>query len=476
MLKPTDLTDKYVTSTRAADAGAIDGGNNWPPHDAKVISKTEREITELAQADLNELAAAQKQDNDAALVRIRQLEGRLPFDLGFRAEQFLTRAETKIVEVDRQLVRLYRSVLDRERDYRRFKAMHRLDREAEPAPSLYVAIAWLSFAMVADGSLNAYFFKDVGPLGFVGGFLIAFVISACNIALGFACGWGPARYFTHRHQLHLLWAVPLFTALIGGIAGFNLGAAHYRDLIVHSPDIEVSGVLDDLYRNAGRIPSFQSCLMAIVGMGVAAFAAIKGYTILDPYPGYGAVYKRMRDAQSDLEAEIVDIKEAISQEAEGFLERAQESYAQANKAMQDVLDQYDALISSHDQFEMSAAGIDGACRNALETYREFNRRARDIQRSPPPAYFFEEWQLVRRKGILDSDKVTAARDALRARQSALKIAWEKLAQDVPAATAKILSEGDLKRRLEEIMRQGERDDEKEQTLRGRTPPAREPDE
>ena len=121
MLQITDLTDKYGTSTRAADAGAIDGGNNWPPQDAKGMSKTERDIVDMAQGDLNDQAATQKQKNNSALARVRQLEGGLTYDVRYQAEQFTPLAETKIVEVDRLLVRLYRDVLDRERDYRRIQ-------------------------------------------------------------------------------------------------------------------------------------------------------------------------------------------------------------------------------------------------------------------------------------------------------------------------------------------------------------------
>ena len=465
MLQITDLTDKYSTSTRAADAGAVDGGNNWPPQDAKGMSKTERDIVDMAQGELNDQAATQKQKNDSGLARVRQLEGGLTYDVRYLAEQFTPLAETKIVEVDRLLVRLYRDVLDRERDYRRFKSLHRLNREAEPAPSLYVALAWLSLAMVLDGGLNAYFFKDVGPLGLVGGFLIAFVISACNIALGFSCGWGPARFFGHRHKLHLLWAVLLFVALIGTIVAFNLGAAHYRDLIIHSPDIEVSGVIEDLYKNAGRIPSMQACLMAIVGIGVAAFAAIKGYAMLDAYPGYGAVYKRMRAAQDDLEAEITAIRDRINAEMTKFLRSAGDAYHEANQALQQVLDRYDRLLSGNEQYEMNVDGIEGACRNTLEVYREQNLRVRN---TPPPAHFFEKVSLVRAKAIFDGDRVAKAKADLKARQDTLRTAAEKLEREVPALAARILSEGSLKHRIEEIIREAEQQNDRELEARKET--------
>ena len=120
MLQITDLTDKYGTSTRAADAGAIDGGNNWPPQDAKGMSKTERDIVDMAQGDLNDQAATQKQKNNSALARVRQLEGGLTYDVRYQAEQFTPLAETKC-RGRPLVVRLYRDVLDRERDYRRIQ-------------------------------------------------------------------------------------------------------------------------------------------------------------------------------------------------------------------------------------------------------------------------------------------------------------------------------------------------------------------
>ena len=157
--------------------------------------------------------------------------------------------------------------------------------------------------------------------------------------------------------------------------------------------------------------------MAIVGIGVAAFAAIKGYAMLDAYPGYGAVYKRMRAAQDDLEAEITAIRYRIDAEMDKFLRGARDAYQEANQALQEVLDRYDRLLSGNEQYEMNVDGIEGACRNTLEVYREHNLRVRN---TPPPAHFFEKVSLVRARAIFDGDRVAKAKTDLKARQDTLR--------------------------------------------------------
>jgi hypothetical protein len=476
MLKPAELSDKYEVMSRARDTGARDGSFNKPSQDDGP-SETEHRIGQLAQADLNDLAAGQKKKNDRAMMLIREAVAKLPFELKHRAKGFLSSAEIKMGEVERELVRLQKVVLRRQQDHRLFMVLNRLEREASPAPSLYVALAWLALAGVADGGLNAYFFKDVGPLGLVGGFVIAFVISACNIALGFLTGWGPLRFFGHRYRLHLLWAVPLFLALTAAVLLFNLGAAHYRDLINFVPETEVAGVLDDLRNHATRVPTFQACLMAIVGIGVATFSAVKAYSMFDPYPWYGWSFKRQGEAEAEFEIEVVDVGTQLRALATDYLKRADEEYEQVSRNLQDVLGKYDEVISSNDHFELIAQGVEDACNDSLRQYRDANLQVRDNHLYPAPAHFFQNWSLARRSDLFDRAQVVGAREALKEREKQLKLAHEELQRTVPEESRRLLAEDRLKERLDDVRRiaRREHDEEEEQRKRDRRDGRNKPD-
>jgi hypothetical protein len=451
MIRVSELTDKYNGMTRAHDKGATDGGSNLPESGATAPTETELNIIAIAQEDLDKICIEQKEKNDGIIAKIRTLQRSLPETLRFTAEEFLTKAESKIFEVDRELVRLYRIILARQLEYRFFKSFHHLQREAAPAPSLYVAFSWLALALVGDGGLNAYFFKDVGPLGLVGGFLIAFVISLCNIALGFMIGWGPLRYFGHRFTLHLLWACPLFIFLLFSVGAFDLGVAHYRDLVVKQPDIEVTGVVDDLKRNALIIPSFQSCLMALVGIGVAVFSAVKGYTVFDRYPWYGWHYRRKEQAETDLEAEVQTIQEGIDALGEEYLAEAKRRYDASNESVQEALALFDGLDQANQEFQLTAKGINDSCNAVLRRYRDANIQVRDVDRYPAPRYFVREWTLSKRADVYDETQIEADRAAIEVQDRGLRSIYETLEKTIPEAARTLLSEEQLKKRLEDVM-------------------------
>lgn len=470
MLKPAELSEKYAVMTRAHDAGAGDGRRNRPQQ-GDGPTEIEHQIAQLAQADLNELAEAQKKKNDRLIALIREAVAKLPHDLKYRLKGFLASAEIKMGEVDRELTRLWKAVLSRQKDHRFFMVTNRLEREASPAPSLYVAFAWLALAGVADGGLNAYFFKDVGPLALVGGFVIAFVISAINIALGFLTGWGPLRFFGHRYKLHLLWAVPMFTGLTAAVLLFNLGAAHYRDLITTLPETEVAGVLDDLRNHATRVPTFQACLMAIVGVGVATFSAVKAYMMFDPYPWFGWSHKRTREAETEFEAELKQVDKALRTHGEDYLKRATGEYEEASRSVQEVLARYDELLSANDHFELAAVAVEEACNDALRQYREPNLQVRNNDLYPAPGHFFVPWSLARRKDLFDRAQVLAERETLKERETRLKLAHEELQRTLPEEARRLLSEERLKERVENVkcvaMRENDEEEEKRKRERRR---------
>ena len=319
MVRLAELTDKYKTMTRAADQGALDGADNIPREDARSLSETELGIVNLAQGDLDEFGEEQKTRIDAQLASITERVSKIPFAVKRTLGEFRVIAEAVVQEASHELITLYKIKMERDKDYRLFKVYHRLRREAAPARSLFEAWAYIFLMAVVDGSLNAFFFKDVGELGLADGFLIAAVMACCNIALGFMIGWGPLRFFGHRFKLHLLWAIPTFVILVIAIAIFNWGVAHYRDLVQIKSQSGLPDVWGNLRTNPFGMLGFPSYLMALVGIIVAIYACARAYTMFDAYPWYGWTYKRMKQAEDDFLAESAKIKGKVQEEGEKFL-------------------------------------------------------------------------------------------------------------------------------------------------------------
>lgn len=455
MVRTAELIDKYEGMTRAADRGAEDGRSNLPASDEDSYSPTEAEVIQIALADFNALTAGRRRANVEAFDKAHEHEVKVPGNLGFAIDDFENRAEFKIQEVDRALVRLYRIVIQRDQDYRFFKKFHRLKRDAAPEIPLSLAVAQLVLAIVLDGAFNAYFFKDATLLGPVGGYLIALVVSACNVAFGFLIGWGPVRFFTHRYRLHLLWALPIFAALCLGLVAFNFGLAHYRDMLIDNPAAEPTNVIDYISKHPFGMPSFLAALMAIVGLGIGLFSAIKGFSMLDSYPWFGWFYKKRLSAELDFEDRIEEIQEVVNAAGEAYIEDARKAYNSASGTILGAERVLDELAAGNREYYDVVKAIETAVNAVLRTYREANKQVRDMDRYPSPDYFEKRWEI---SGKLDQENQTirVKKEGLTQLRTDLKKVLEKLEKEIPEKARSMLSEASVKARMNRIMEEARR--------------------
>ena len=301
-MQQAQLTERYVIMSRAADNGALDGANELPYSDATQQSTTELNIHNVAQGDLEALGAEQSGAIYSDQSKITTTAAAIPFTVRRSPAEFQLRAEALIQEAGHELIGLYEAKLKKERNYRLFKVYNGLRRDAEPVRSLGEAWSYLLLMLMLDGSLNAYFFKDVGSLGVAEGFFIAVVMAGCNIALGFVMGWGPLRYFGHRYKLHLLWAIPVFLLHDGTL----------RDTLNMARTFTILG--------------FPSYLMGIVGIVIAIYSATRAYVMYNSYPWYGWAYKRMQEADEEFLEKFAPTKDKIQKAGEVFLEEARKDY------------------------------------------------------------------------------------------------------------------------------------------------------
>lgn len=449
-MQQAELAEKYAIMTRAADNGALDGGNELPRSHETQRSTTELNIHNIAQGDLEELGSRQKSAIHVDQSSITKKAATIPFSIRRSPAEFQLRAEALVQEAGQELVNLYKAKLEKARNYRLFKVYHGLRRDAEPVRSLWEAWSYLLLMLMLDGSLNAYFFKDVGSLGVAEGFFIAVVMAGCNIALGFVMGWGPLRYFGHRYKLHLLWAVPVFLLLVIAIGLFNWCVANYRELAQFNSD----GTLRDTLNMARTFSllGFPSYLMGLVGIVIAIYAATRAYVMYDSYPWYGWVYKRMRDADDEFLEKFAPTKDQIQKAGEAFLEEASRDYRAWNETAHELLSACDRIASRIDEYHAQALTIDAACNAALRTYREANIQVRSTL---PPTFFGTPVLLRRREDLKDSKEILLQRKGLQDRFDTLRTSYEDLENKIPAIKLALLSEASMNQRLDGIVQRGE---------------------
>src|SRR5262245_2766846 len=131
------------------------------------------------------LQTSKKARNDEAWEEVRSALSVLPHTFPLDGTSFNVEAQQEALKSEIELERLYKAVLARRQEYRFFKTYHHLNRDADVTSSLFSSLAFVFFILVADGVLNAYFFRDVSRDALVGGFIMAFALSLVNTSVGF---------------------------------------------------------------------------------------------------------------------------------------------------------------------------------------------------------------------------------------------------------------------------------------------------
>jgi hypothetical protein len=436
--------------TRAHSRGAQDGNKNLPSSDETRSSETEQQIIQLAQDDLNKYIGQQAEENDDVIEKINSWRSELSARVPPSIDSFKSAVDLKLNDAQRELLRFYKDLLSRQQEYRYFKTINRLNRDAVLPSSYFVSCSLLVFMLVLDGALNAYFFKDTNPYGLVGGFLFAGIISFFNILVGFSAGLIPWRYMSHRIRLHLVWAFPLLVLFFSVIALFNLAVGHYRDLLTANKDAQPEAAIWALIASPFELKSLQSFLLTGIGIAVAMVAARKGYTLLDPYPGYGRYYIRRENASQLFEQRLATLQKEVDEIARQFLDQVRKQYQRTNKILQDALATLQTAISKNDRYTEIINGIEKACDAAVRVYRDANIQVRDRRRFPEPRYFVEPVVLFRPTNGFDPHVFEFVKANLQKIENSTKAEFEALCRAVPAQARQMLSEDALNERLEKI--------------------------
>ncbi len=145
---------------------------------------------------------------------------------------------------------------------------------------------------------------------------------------------------------------------------------------------------------------FQSYLMVLVGLVVVSYATYKGISWLDPFPGYGTLYKRY---QARLQ-EYISLIDALIR---GLQDRKDQAIVELRECITDIRrrdEEYGTIVSERARLTHRYNGyldaLQRAAEGLLSAYREANRAARA---DPPPKTFASVWQTGWPKEIVPGD-------------------------------------------------------------------------
>jgi hypothetical protein len=379
-LSPAALDKRLGLRRRARE----DAAANLPRPDAEALSGAELAIFDVIAAErasldgarlaakaeterrLRTLAPAPQDFSGPALearLMLKQISGRLAHDWGEGA----------------------RAAAQARADLDGFKRVNNLRRAAVYPQSTLLESGLLLCAVLFEALFSAALFAE--DLGYVSGAITAVGLSGANVTLGFLAGYLGLRYLQHARAPPKLAGALALAALTLLAAMLNLFAANWRDRLAAASgrQVEVSADASFHLWDLLDLDSPQAIILLMLGAGVWAFAALKGYSGFDdPYPDYGKMQRSAEAAAEAMSALRQEGRESLEQPIEAAkaalgarLESMRAEFEAMNRAFDEAARKLEAL-------DAQTQALDDAAASAVQLYRQENAAARN---GPAPSYF-----------------------------------------------------------------------------------------
>ena len=194
-------------------------------------------------------------------------------------------------------------------EVKEFKQNNSLNRDASYPDSL-LWYYFLLFALVAAESIiNGFIFAEGSVSGIAGGVGIAFLISAANVVHGYLVGahWGKQAFSIHQPWKAIGYLG--FASWASLTLVLNLVVGHVRALYAAGMSDEAFNLGVTAFRQGPLdLVDFYAWLIVFVGILCSIIALFDGLKVDDKYPGYGAITRKLREAEQELSAEIDQLK------------------------------------------------------------------------------------------------------------------------------------------------------------------------
>ncbi|HEX8553286.1 MAG TPA: hypothetical protein VF695_01140 [Sphingomonas sp.] len=379
-----------TSSLRLRERGAEQGGLELPPPSMQTLDVVEADVAAFIQDHF------ERAQIDAAN-SIRTYDSRLN-GLSLIANLSSIRTQARIAlsdfkaEVVNRRGRLTNSrdaIVDSYAELNDFRKENRLRRPAHAAAPGSATIGTILVCWLLETIANSMFLRLGDSMGWLGGVIAAAVVGAINVGVAAVVGrmvWPMVnRRETRMRAVGWLLTAAWFVLTII----WNLLAGHYRDaksLGLPSPETAALGML------GSGLESIYSYGLLIAGLVFAFGAAISGYKMDDPYPGYGPVSrrhaKRCEDYVEDVEDATGELT-AIRDDAVGEATDVRMELGRQLAQRQQILTHRDAFRRRYEEY---AGHLEATANALLQEYRTANRAARTTE---APTRFDMAWTLPR---------------------------------------------------------------------------------
>jgi hypothetical protein len=269
------------------------------------------------------------------------------------------------------------------KDFNSFKTKNKLKREPKYPETYQTYIAILLALLLLETIMNGVFFADGHELGYMGGALLAFGIASINLSISFFLG-RFTTYINHvKNGLKCIGCLSAITIFLW-VFGYNLMVAHYRQQLGIDITKAGSAAIETLLKSPFALNDINYWVLFLIGLVFGLIAYGEGYFWDDPYPGFGQIHKRLKQAEEDFiqtKSEIMEIPETIKEEKLNELGVIESKINVNISYMKEIVEQKQSLVKN---LNKNIEQIQSSSTILIQRYREKNRQSR---KTNPPKYF-----------------------------------------------------------------------------------------
>lgn len=297
-----------------------------------------------------------------------------------------------------------------------FKRDHKLRRPAHRG--IHAAYAWsaIGISWFIESAFNTAFLRVNDEMGLLGGFVAAAVVAAVNVGASALVGRAIWPYLFHRAQGPKWLARAGFAIWLIILLVWNLLAGHFRDAKaagLPTPETAALGLLAD---GPFSFDSIYSYGLLLAGLAFAMVAAVAAYRMDDPYPGYGAIYRRHEDRCDEYADEIENALEELKETRDEAIATAISIRDELGTQFRERGQILAARERNRSRYREHQDYLETIANALLGHYRAANIRARDDQQTAPR--YNKPWGLQKSALPADADEPTIDAEVSRA-QAAL---------------------------------------------------------
>ena len=236
--------------------------------------------------------------------------------------------------------------------------------------------------MIETG-LNGTFFSQGSSLGLLGGVAEAIIISLINVSMGVFAGTELIRYFNFFRSNAIKLLLGLGGAVLAlAVLSFNLWVGHFRSL---ASQCEIDQCITDA--RGGAWQDFVnspfdlngdplSILLVVIGLFIFSFSIRTGYSLDDPYPGYGDKFRDKQKPSKEIEKIITSAEQTILEREDSVTSGIDRNYKRFKATNQ-------LTQATHSSKKERLVSLEAWCKEAEEClnglivkYREINKENR----------------------------------------------------------------------------------------------------